>query len=294
MKALLGIKGMGGDELSSLVDSAGVYASRVNAGERVDGTLIGVTVGTMFFEASTRTRLSFELAAQKLGAHVLTFIPEHSSMSKGETLQDTVLTVASMGVDVLIVRHATEGIPEAVHGWTARPVVNAGDGISEHPTQAIADCLTLKNRFGSVAGLSVAVVGDVAHSRVAGSLLEAIPVLGGTITLVGPSDLLPSTNLANTDEFDDMLGEADVVYLLRVQRERGAGVDDDYITRYQLGVDRAARMKPEAVVMHPGPINRGVEIAGEVADGPRSLILDQVANGVPARMAVLAAIGAEL
>lgn len=284
MKSLLGIGDLSADRLQDLV-GRGVVLSRQT---RYEGDVLrGHTVGTLFFENSTRTRLSFELAAQKLGGHVLTFVPEHSSMSKGETLQDTVSTVASIGADILVVRHREVGVPGEVHEWTGRPVVNAGDGTNEHPTQAIADCVTLVERFGSVDGLSVAIVGDIVHSRVAGSLIHALPMMGATVTLVGPPDLLPTSG---EGDLDAVLEEMDVVYLLRVQRERGAGVDPDYTARYQLTNTRAARMRSEAVVMHPGPMNRGVEIDDEVADGRRSLILDQVRHGVPARMAVLEAI----
>jgi len=284
MKSLLGIKGLGSDQLSDLI---GLGVQIAQQGRSTDDSMRGLTVGTLFFENSTRTRLSFELAAQKLGAQTMTFVPEHSSMSKGETLRDTVLTVAAIGADILIVRHREEGVPGQVEEWTGRPVVNGGDGTNEHPTQAIADCVTLVNRFGSIEGLNIAIVGDVVHSRVAGSLIQALPMMGAEVTLVGPGEFLPQPG--ETD-LDAVVGKADVVYLLRVQRERGADVDPDYTERYQLTEARAARMHPEAVVMHPGPMNRGLEIADQVADGPRSLILDQVANGVPARMAVLSRI----
>ena len=282
MKSLLGIKGLGRDQLLDLIDLGGRFAA-----EPPGRLLGGMTVGTLFFENSTRTRLSFELAAQKLGAHTMTFIPEHSSMSKGETLRDTVLTVSSIGADILVVRHGEEGVPGRIQEWTGRPVVNGGDGTNEHPTQAIADCITLAKRFGSLHGLKVAIVGDIIHSRVAGSLMIALPMLGVSVTPVGPDALLPEPG---GPDLDSIIPEVDAVYLLRVQRERGAGVDDDYTARFQLSDDRASLMAPHAVVMHPGPINRGVEIADAVADSARSLILEQVSNGVPARMAVLARI----
>jgi aspartate carbamoyltransferase catalytic subunit len=283
VKSLLGIEGLGVDELTALIDSTLRYATVSSSATELDGS----TMGSLFFEASTRTRLSFELAAQRLGARVMTFVPEHSSMAKGETLRDTVLTVSAIGADILVVRHGTEGVPAEVHEWTGRPVINAGDGSHEHPTQAIADCATLVERFGSVDGLEVAVVGDILHSRVAGSLLHALPALGARVTLVGPPSLLPGPG---ENDLDSLVGDVDVVYLLRVQRERGAGVEPDYTDRYQLNEERASRMRPQAVVMHPGPINRGVEITDQVADGQRALILRQVSNGTPARMAALAAV----
>lgn len=284
MKGLLAIKGMRVEDLSELV-ALGVEFSHQNRDP--EPVLRGMTLGNLFFENSTRTRLSFELAAQKLGAHILTFVPEHSSMNKGETLRDTVMTVSAIGADILVVRHGEEGMPAQVGDWTGKPVVNGGDGTGEHPSQAIADCVTLVKRFGSVDGLKIAIVGDIVHSRVAGSLLQALPMLGAKLTLVGPAHLLPEPGEA---DLDAVVGDVDVVYLLRVQRERGAGVDPDYTTRYQLTDSRAGAMRPDAVIMHPGPMNRGVEIADQVADGRRSLILDQVANGVPARMAVFSKI----
>ena len=291
MKSFLGVRHLARDDLEDLVDRAAWYAST-----RLEppGPLDGLTVGALFFEPSTRTRLSFDVAARRLGAHTLTFFPEQSSLTKGETLQDTALTVLSLGVEILVVRHSTEGAPDSIHRWTGRPVINAGDGANEHPTQALGDLLTLQRHFGTIAGLSVAIVGDISHSRVAGSLMHALPTLGAEVTLVGPSELLPTateTALATSDDLDRVVGAVDVVYLLRVQNERGANIDSDYNARFQMGLDRAARMRASAVVMHPGPMNRGVEISDEVADGPRSLVLDQVSNGVPARMAVLAAIG---
>lgn len=287
MKAILGIESLGTDGLRRLLDRAGWYAGALAAGERLHPTLAGTVVGTLFFEPSTRTRISFEVAARRLGADVASFDPDQSSMSKGETLQDTVLTVSAIGMDVLVVRHGEAGVPERIHRWTGRPVINAGDGTGEHPTQALADCLTLTRRFGAIAGLRVAIVGDVIHSRVAGSLLLALPALGAEVVLVGPGTLLPESRFRSTDDLDSVLDEVDVVYLLRIQRERGAEGGSGYEEMFRLDEPRAARMRPEAVVMHPGPINRGVEIGSGVADGARSLILTQVANGVPARMAAL-------
>lgn len=290
MKALLGIRGMGAAELERLVHRARHHATLLPGGRTAEKSLVNITVGMLFFEPSTRTRLSFELASRRLAGEVVIFDPDQSSMSKGETVQDTVLTVAAIGLDVLVVRHREVGMPERIHGWTGRPVINAGDGISEHPTQAIADCVTLLERFGTLAGLRVGVVGDVLHSRVAGSLLHALPLFGAEIVLVGPEGLLPETEHPTTTDLDEVIETLDVLYLLRLQRERGAVADAGYERGYQLDEGRATRMKPDAVVMHPGPINRGVEIAASVADGPRSLILRQVTNGVPARMAALEAV----
>lgn len=245
-------------------------------------------MANLFFEPSTRTRLSFDLAAQRLGAKVLTSDPETSSVIKGESLQDTVVTVAAIGAEILVIRHRENGVPQAVAEWTGLPVVNAGDGTNEHPTQALLDIVTLKRRFGSLSGLVVGIVGDIAHSRVAGSLSHALPALGADVRLIAPAAWLPEeTTLATTDDLDSALAELDVVYLLRVQTERGGVIEEGYIDRFGMNQSRAARLHEGAVIMHPGPINRGVELTDEIADSPRSLITEQVRNGVPTRMAVL-------
>jgi len=257
--------------------------------------LRGKTVATMFFEPSTRTRLSFEKAAKALSADTVSFSPATSSLSKGESLKDTALTVHAMGIDLMVVRHGSTGAPWRVAEWLDVPVVNGGDGAHQHPTQALADCLTITQRFGALEGLRIAVVGDIRHSRVARSNMFAFDTLGASVTLVGPPTLLPVEVdgwPANTStDLDAILGEVDVVYLLRVQTERGGESVfpslPEYADRYGMTQDRFNRMKPEAVVLHPGPMNRGVEIAHDVADDERSLVLLQVSNGVAARMAVL-------
>lgn len=288
MKGLLGVIGMGRADIEAYLDLAARHREDIDAGGGWDSTLTGTTVANLFFEPSTRTRLSFDLAAHRLGARVITHDPETSSTLKGESLRDTVLTIAAMGADVMIVRHADAGVPELVGEWTGGVVVNAGDGVNEHPTQALTDALTLRRRFGAIEGLRVGIVGDIAHSRVANSLSHALPVLGASVTLIGPSQWLPNAGeLPATTDFDAALGGLDVVYLLRVQQERGGVIGGDYVDRYQMGPERAARLGPDAVVMHPGPMNRGVEIADQVAESPRSLIIEQVRNGVPTRMAVL-------
>jgi aspartate carbamoyltransferase catalytic subunit len=259
--------------------------------------LRGKTVVTLFYEDSTRTRLSFETAAKRLSADTMSFTVGTSSVGKGESLLDTVRTIEAMGVDAMVVRHQSAGAPHRIAKWVDAAVVNAGDGRHEHPTQALLDLLTLRRHLGidGLAGLRVAIVGDVRHSRVARSGVKAFTAIGADVTIVGPPTLLPESlegwaARAATD-LDDVLPEVDVVYLLRIQRERlGAALFPslrEYTTRYGLTVERAARLKPDTVVMHPGPMNRGVEIAAEVADGPASIITDQVANGVAVRMAVL-------
>lgn len=288
MKSLISIRTLGRTDLERLIGEAAELRLSLDSGESIEPTLEGISLANLFFEPSTRTRLSFDLAAQRLGAHVLTFFPDTSSATKGESLQDTALTVAAIGADILVVRHSEEGAPQAVAEWTGLPVVNAGDGAGEHPTQALLDAVTMWRHFGSLDGLRMAIVGDITHSRVAGSLVGAMPTLGVDVTLVGPERWLPAeAPVQVSGDLDGILGVVDVVYLLRVQQERGGVIDDDYVTHFCLDASRAARLEDHAVVMHPGPINRGVEISDHVAESPRSLINEQVRNGVPTRMAVL-------
>jgi aspartate carbamoyltransferase catalytic subunit len=253
--------------------------------------LRGRTVVSMFFEDSTRTRLSFETAARRLSADVMTFSASSSSLSKGESLRDTVQTVEAMGVDAVVVRHPGSGVPLQVAGWLHGPaVVNA-----EHPTQALLDCYTMERRLGPLAGRRVAIVGDIRHSRVARSNVLAFSALGAEVTLVAPPTLLPPS-LAGwpvkvSCDLDSVLPTLDAIYLLRLQRERMTEAllpsVREYTAHYGLTVARAARLPEGALILHPGPVNRGVEMAAEVADRPGSVITDQVANGVAVRMAVL-------
>lgn len=257
--------------------------------------LRGKTVATLFFEPSTRTRMSFEKAAKSLSADTMSFSPATSSLEKGESLKDTVFTIKAMGVDLIVVRHGGVGVPWRIAEWAGVPVVNAGDGAHQHPTQALLDCLTLRQRFGDLSGLRVGIVGDIRHSRVARSNVFAMSTLGAEVTLVAPPTLLPPDTtgwpVRTTGDFDEVLTELDVVYLLRVQAERGGDSVfpsyAEYRDRFGLTVERVTDLKPDAVVLHPGPMIRGVEIDHEVADDERSLILDQVSNGVALRMAVL-------
>ncbi len=289
--SLFDIASFSADEIIEVLDSAD--RMREGAPERFAGS----TVVPMFFEPSTRTRLSFDLAASRLGANLVVFDHESSSATKGEGLRDTARTVGAMGPDLLIVRHENAGAPEAVARWSGVPVVNAGDGRRAHPTQTLADLFTMRSRFGGISGLRVGMVGDIVNSRVARGLLSALPALGAEVVAVGPSTFLPRRGeweIAHSSDLDAVLGELDVVYLLRVQKERGGGLgypsDAEYHARFGLSEHRAGLMKPDAVVMHPGPMNRGVEISGAVADGERSLVLEQVTSGVPVRMAVMARI----
>jgi aspartate carbamoyltransferase catalytic subunit len=257
--------------------------------------LRGKTVVTLFAEDSTRTKLSFETAARRLSADVMSFAAGSSSMKKGESLRDTVQTIEAFGVDAFVVRHSSSGAPHQVAGWTRHPVINAGDGWHAHPTQALLDAYTIRTARGALDGMRIGIVGDIQHSRVARSNIEAFTLLGASVVLVAPPTLLP-TDLSAFDvdvshSLDDVLGELDVCYVLRMQLERqGQGLVPtlrEYTARFGLTRGRAARLKSDALIMHPGPMNRGVEIAPEVADSPNSLITTQVANGVSVRMAVL-------
>jgi aspartate carbamoyltransferase catalytic subunit len=271
--------------------------------------LRGRTVVTLFAEESTRTRMSFETAAKRLSADVLSFSSQTSSLTKGESLRDTVQTISAMGVDAFVVRHRAAGVPAAVSRWVDASVVNAGDGWHEHPTQALLDCYTIRQVLAErqgrspagagtecFEGLRVAIVGDVRHSRVARSAVLAFSALGAEIVLVAPGSLLPPSLegwpiASAVNDLDSVLASLDVCYLLRLQSERGAGEFlpsvREYAACYGLDSRRVAALPERAVVMHPGPINRGVEIADDVAELPRSVVLRQVTNGIAVRMAVL-------
>lgn len=283
------------EELTELLDDAESFVEVLDRPIPKVPALRGKTVATMFFEPSTRTKLSFEKAAKALSADTMSFSPSTSSLSKGESLKDTVLTVQAMGTDAMVVRHTATGAPWRVAEWVDQPVLNAGDGAHQHPTQALLDALTIRQRFGTLDGLRIGVVGDIRHSRVARSDVFAFNTLGAEVTMVAPKTLLPIQTdgwpAQTSEDLDEVLTELDVVYLLRVQAERGGASVfpslSEYTTRYGMTVQRFSRLKPDTVVLHPGPMNRGVEIAAEVADDDRSLILQQVANGVAVRMAVL-------
>ncbi len=258
-------------------------------------TLRGRTVVNLFFEDSTRTRISFELAAKRLSADVINFSAKGSSVSKGESLKDTALTLQAMGADAVVCRHQASGAPHTLSSWISGSVVNAGDGTHEHPTQALLDAFTMRQRTGRLEGLRVVIVGDVLHSRVARSNVLLLAILGAQVTLVAPPTLLPvgvgAWPAETSYDLDAVLPKSDVVMMLRVQRERMENAyfpsPREYSRRYGLDAARMALLPDEAIVMHPGPMNRGMEIAAEVADSVRSTIVDQVTNGVSVRMAVL-------
>jgi aspartate carbamoyltransferase catalytic subunit len=295
MRHLLAVSELSRDEIEALLDLAGHFTEVTQRDIPKVPALRGRTVVLAFFEDSTRTRMSFDLAARRLSADVVTFAASASSLSKGESLRDTVETIAAMGVDAVVVRHRSSGVPWQLTRWCDAAIVNAGDGWHQHPTQALVDAFTIRQRRGPLDGMRLAICGDVAHSRVARSGIEAFTALGAHVVLVAPRTLLPPAverwPVEVAHGLDDVVGELDVVYLLRIQHERLAEPllpsDREYRARFGLTVERAARLKPDALIMHPGPMNRGVEIDPEVADDPRAVVLDQVANGVAVRMAVL-------
>jgi len=304
MRHLLGMGDLDADELVEVLDVADAF---VEVGRRSNPkvpALRGRTVATVFFESSTRTRVSFETAAKRLSADVLSFSAGTSSLNKGESLRDTIETIESMGIDALVIRHAAAGVPVQVARWlTSTCVVNAGDGAHEHPTQALIDLLTIRQvrdpggtGVGCFAGLGVTIVGDIRHSRVARSQVCGLARLGARVTLVAPATLLPPSLegwpiQAVGHDLDAVLPTTDVVSLLRVQEERGSGTYlpslREYAHDYSLTAARAALLPPDAVVLHPGPVIRGVEVAPEVLDLPAVLVRRQVSNGVAVRMAVL-------
>jgi aspartate carbamoyltransferase catalytic subunit len=296
MRHLLSIEDLDRTELEQLLDLSERFVEVTHRDIPKVPALRGKTVVSLFYEDSTRTRLSFETAAKRLSADTMTFTVGSSSVKKGESLRDTVQTIEAMGIDAMIVRHQSAGAPNRVAEWIDAAIVNAGDGCHEHPTQALLDVLTLRRHRGSTLdGCRIAIVGDVRHSRVARSDVLAFAALGAEVTLVAPPTLLPESlegwPVSVHHDLDDVLPDVDVLYLLRIQLERqGEALFPslrEYTSRYGLTAARAARLPTDALVMHPGPLNRGVEIAAEVADGPASIITQQVANGVAVRMAVL-------
>ncbi|RIX31525.1 aspartate carbamoyltransferase catalytic subunit [Sphingomonas edaphi] len=287
---LLSIDSLSDDQIATILDEGERWFSYNRQPRRNDHRLDGLTIVNAFFENSTRTLLSFEIAANRLGAQVVTMQVEHSSIKKGETLEDTARTLNAMRPDILVIRHSVSGAPASVAAIMDCPVINAGDGVGEHPTQALLDAATIRQHFGRIEGLKIAVCGDLKHSRVARSNALLLKRLGADLRMAGPESLIPSSMEAM--QIDEAVEGADVVMMLRVQRERLeedlGDAPGEYLSRYGLTEDRFAQTAEGAVVMHPGPINRGVEIEGSLADHPtRSLIVRQVEMGVAVRMACL-------
>ncbi|HJV04590.1 MAG TPA: aspartate carbamoyltransferase catalytic subunit [Actinomycetota bacterium] len=295
MKHLLSVTQLRPEEITRILDTADSFREVGTRIIKKVPALRGRTVVNLFYESSTRTRISFELAAKRLSADVINFSTGGSSVSKGENLKDTALTLQAMGADAIVIRHSSSGSPHTLTRWVEASVINAGDGTHEHPTQALLDLFTIREHFPSFDGLRVAVVGDVLHSRVARSGTLALARMGAQVTLVGPPTLIPpeapTWGAEVSYELDPVLPKLDVCYMLRVQRERQRQQYfpsvREYSRRYGLTPERVATLPEDALVMHPGPMNRGVEIASDVADLPRAVITDQVANGIAVRMALL-------
>jgi len=294
-KHLVGLDELTAQEIVHVLDTAESFREVSTRSIKKVPDLRGKVVGLLFFEESTRTRMSFELAASRLSADSVLFTAKGSSVSKGETTLDTVRNIEAMGVDIFVIRHGQAGAPHMLARHVKASVVNAGDGQHEPPTQGLLDVFTIRQRLGRLAGLKVAIVGDIAHSRVARSNIIALQKLGAEVVVVGPPTLVPSAIAAMgcgiSHDLDEVLGEVDVINMLRIQFERfGSNLFPsvrEYSRLYGLDAERLKRARKNVLVMHPGPINRGVEITSEVADGPNSCILQQVTNGLAIRMAVL-------
>lgn len=294
-KHLLSLEDLTRDEILYVLDTAESFKEVSTRSVKKVPALRGRVVVCLFFEESTRTRVSFELAAQRLSADVIDFSEKTSSTGKGESLIDTARNIEAMGVDFMVLRHPNAGAAHMLARSVNCCVVNAGDGVHQHPTQGLLDLFTIRERKGRIEGLSVAIVGDIAHSRVARSDIDGLLKLGARVTLVGPPTLVPRTfeklGCRVATNLDAVMGEMDVISMLRIQKERIASnmfpSMREYVQLFGMNSDRLARCKPDVLIMHPGPVNRGIELAADVADGPNSSILRQVTNGLAVRMAVL-------
>ncbi len=295
IKNLLGLRDLPPEEIVEILDTARSFREVLERPIKKVPTLQGTTVVNLFFESSTRTRISFELAERRLSADIVNFAASGSSVSKGETLKDTARNIEAMKTDVVVVRHSSTGAPHFLSRLLKSPVINAGDGINEHPTQGLLDMFTMREKFGELKNLHVCIVGDIDHSRVARSNIFGLIKLGAEVAVCGPKTLIPNYleqfGVKVFYDIDDAIQWSDVLNVLRIQLEREAGGNFPSIREYRLywGINRARleKSKKPIVIMHPGPINRGVELDADVADGSTSLILEQVTNGVAVRMAVL-------
>lgn len=299
MQHLLGLDGVSRRDITLMLDTADSFYEVLQREIKVVPTLRGKTVVNLFFEDSTRTRFSFELAEKRLSASPLNFSVSTSSVNKGETLRDTIKNIEAMKIDMVVVRHGCAGVPYFLTQCTDAVIVNAGDGLHEHPTQALLDMMTIRQKLGRLEGLKVAIVGDIFHSRVARSNAWGMTAMGMKVVLCGPPTLLPqhyeSMGVPTTDRLDEAIDGADVVMMLRLQRERQASgafpTIREYRNRYCFDLEKLYSLPENVLIMHPGPINRGIELASDVADGGNSVILQQVTNGVAVRMAVLYLLG---
>jgi aspartate carbamoyltransferase catalytic subunit len=294
-KHLLDIQSLSAEEILTVLDTARAFKAVGERAIKKVPALRGKTVVNLFIEPSTRTRISFELAAQRLTADIINFSAEASSLKKGETLKDTARNLQALNADIIVMRHSASGAPHFLARFLDASVINAGDGAHEHPTQALLDAFTIRERKGRIEGLNVTILGDVLYSRVARSNIWAMTKLGARVTLCGPSTLVPRVfeqmGCRVTYNVEEAIADADIINLLRIQHERQRKTMfpsiGEYASLFGLTQARLARTKPEALIMHPGPINRGVEIDSDIADSKRSLITEQVTNGLAVRMAVL-------
>lgn len=294
-KDLLGIKELSAEEIVLVLDTAAGFRDIISRDIKKVPTLRGKTTVNLFFEPSTRTRTSFELAAKRLSTDVINFSVPTSSVVKGESLIDTAMTVQALGADFIIIRHSSSGVPHLLSSKLKASIINAGDGINEHPTQALLDAFTIKENKSDFKNLKVAIIGDIAHSRVAKSNIYSLTKLGAKVRLIGPPTLIPKDiEKLGVEVFHIMeegLQDVDVIMMLRIQMERQDKgyfpTTEEYVKNWCLTSKRLSFAKKDAIVMHPGPMNRGIEITSEVADGPRSVILEQVTNGIAIRMAVM-------
>ncbi len=294
-KDLLSLEELSKEEIELLLQTAESFKEVSTRQVKKVPALRGKTIANLFFESSTRTRTSFELAAKRLSADIVNFSSQGSSTSKGESLRDTAKNIEAMNIDTIVMRHPSSGSAEYLAKSVKAGVINAGDGIHEHPTQGLLDIFTIRERKKNLEGIKVCLIGDILHSRVARSNIWGLKKLGAKITVCGPPTLIPSKiealGVEVSYDLDKIIGEQDVLNILRIQLERQQGAFfpsiREYAAEYGISKERMKKAKPDVIIMHPGPINRGVELAAEVADGPQSVILDQVTNGVAVRMAVL-------
>ena len=296
-RGLLGIETLSAEEIQCILDRAKFYQPLEGRATEKLETLRGKTIIQLFFEASTRTRISFEMAAKRLGADTVSISGQGTSLDKGESLLDTLNTLAAMRPEAIVMRHYASGAPHFLARFLETPIINAGDGTHEHPTQALLDALTILDHKKKLEGLKVAIIGDIGHSRVARSNVHLLTKFGASVVLCGPPSMLPkafenySPQVRLTHRMEEAIQGVDVIMMLRVQLERQGRLlftsDNEYFRFYGLRLDHLQAACPNAIVMHPGPINRGRELSSEVADFPRSVILNQVENGIAVRMAVL-------
>jgi len=294
MKHLLSIEDLNKGDIENILSLADSFNEVRSRSVPVVSTLRGKTIVLTFFEDSTRTKASFEIAAKSLSASTTNFSASSSSTNKGESLRDTIETISALGADCFVVRHQSSGVPQQITQWTDASIINAGDGVHQHPTQALLDSFTIQKKLGSLDGKRIAICGDI-NQRVARSNILAFTKLGAEVVVCGPETMMP-TNIENwpvkvASGIDSVLADIDVMYLLRIQKERKGQIFipsvREYRQRFGLTRDRAKKLNPDALIMHPGPMNRGVEIDPEVASDPRTIVVNQVSSGVPVRMAVL-------